>query len=66
VNDGALVQDFDPASAVCGLIGGEIEASDFTAAQATGETDKQDGAITQPAPRRSRSSSALASIRSVW
>jgi hypothetical protein len=48
-DEDALVQEFDPAGAVLGVVGPAVEPGDFAAAQAAGEADQQDGAVAQAA-----------------
>src|SRR5271168_1088942 len=48
-NEDALVQQLDPAGAFRGLFGPAVEPGDFTAAEAAGEADQQDGTVAQAA-----------------
>lgn len=48
----SLVENFDPAAAVFGLITSAIQPDNFGAAQAAGKTQKQHGAVAR-APQRS-------------
>jgi hypothetical protein len=48
-DEDALVQEFDPAGAVLGVVGPAVEPGDLAPAQAAGEADQQDGAVAQAA-----------------
>ena len=50
-NQHALVENFDPAAAILGLVAAAIEADDLGAAQAAGEAEQQHGAVAQAAQR---------------
>ena len=58
----AFVEEFDPAGAVAGLIASEVEADDFRATEAAGETDEQDGGRSRR-PRRSAGGSVASMAR---
>ncbi len=47
----ALVEDFDPAGTVFGLVAADIETDDLGTAQAAGKAEQQHGAVAQAAQR---------------
>ena len=49
VQEGAFIEDLEPAAAVLGFVRAAIEADDLAAAQAAGKAQQQDGAVAKTA-----------------